>query len=86
MPRPSSVAFLAIFALFAASATIAAHEHDGPPTVKGKTIPLIDGLGNYHRAITTSSAEAQAYFDQGMMLAYAFGRREAVISFRTAAE
>jgi hypothetical protein len=29
---------------------------------------LFDGLGATHRAITTSSAEAQAYFDQGIRL------------------
>ena len=49
-------------------------------------IPLYEGLGTFHRSITTSSEAAQDYFDQGMMLAYAFGRREAVQSFRAALE
>jgi hypothetical protein len=28
--------------------------------------PLYDGLGSYSRKITTNSAEAQRYFDQGL--------------------
>jgi hypothetical protein len=28
--------------------------------------PLYDGLGSYSRKITTDSAEAQRYFDQGL--------------------
>lgn len=34
--------------------------------------PLFEGLGDLHFPITTASAEAQAYFDQGLMLAFAF--------------
>ena len=55
-----------------------------PPTEE--KIPLYEGLGLYHRAITTTSTKAQGYFDQGMMLGYAFGRPEAVKSFRAAQE
>ena len=47
-----------------------------------ETIPIYEGLGTFHRETGTASETAQAYFDQGMMLAYAFGRREAVESFR----
>jgi hypothetical protein len=43
-----------------------------------KPIPIYEGLGTYHRTIRTGSETAQAYFDQGMMLGYAFGRPEAV--------
>lgn len=49
-------------------------------------IPLYEGMGTLKRQVTTESAEAQAYFDQGLMLAYAFGRPEAVSSFRAAVE
>src|SRR5579872_5088400 len=45
-----------------------------------------DGLGDAHRAITTSSAEAQAYFDQGIRLLWAFNHDEATRSFAKAAE
>lgn len=49
-----------------------------------ETPPLYDNLGDRSRPITTSSEQAQAYFDQGMQLAYAFGRSKAVASFREA--
>ena len=47
---------------------------------------LLDGLGAAHRAITTSSAAAQAYFDQGIRLIWAFNHDEATRSFAKAAE
>ena len=55
-----------------------------PPTEE--RIPLYEGLGVYHLAMPTTSPKAQGYFDQGMMLGYAFGRPEAVKSFRAARE
>ena len=47
---------------------------------------LFDGLGKFHRTITTSSKEAQAYFDQGMRLLWAFNHDESSRSFAKAAE
>jgi tetratricopeptide (TPR) repeat protein len=50
-------------------------------------MPLHDqstGLGPYHRKITTSSPEAQAYYDQGVQLQYAFTPVDAARSFREA--
>ena len=47
---------------------------------------LFDGLGVAHRAITTSSPEAQAYFDQGIRLIWAFNHDEATRSFAKATE
>jgi tetratricopeptide (TPR) repeat protein len=46
--------------------------------------PLYDNLGNLHHAITTSSPEAQRYFDQGLTLSYAFNHAEAIRSFKQA--
>ncbi len=46
---------------------------------------LLDGLGTLHREVTTSSAEAQAFFDQGLRLAYGFNHDEAARSFARAA-
>jgi tetratricopeptide (TPR) repeat protein len=46
--------------------------------------PLWDGLGPVAYKITTTSAEAQAYFDQGLRLAYAFNHGEAQRAFRKA--
>lgn len=46
---------------------------------------LFEGLGDFHRAVTTSSTSAQAYFDQGMRLLWAFNHDEAARSFAKAA-
>src|SRR5262245_18138273 len=47
---------------------------------------LYDGLGGFHRAITTNSPEAQQYFDQGMRFLWAFNHDESTRSFAKAAE
>jgi tetratricopeptide (TPR) repeat protein len=44
--------------------------------------PLINGLGNLQYKITTSSAQAQTFFNQGLTLVYAFNHGEAERSFR----
>ena len=46
--------------------------------------PLYDNLGNLHHEITTSSPEAQRYFNQGLTLSYAFNHAEAIRSFKQA--
>jgi hypothetical protein len=55
-----------------------------PPPSPPPLPPLLDGLGRYHRAITTGSPEAQRYFDQGMRLLFAFYLEEAQRSFAAA--
>jgi tetratricopeptide (TPR) repeat protein len=55
------------------------------PESAGPKAPLYDNLGSYHQEITTTSPEAQRYFDQGMTLSYAFNHAEAIRSFRQAA-
>jgi tetratricopeptide (TPR) repeat protein len=47
---------------------------------------ILPGLGDYHHAIATKSAEAQRFFDQGLTLVYAFNHEEALRSFLRAAE
>lgn len=42
------------------------------------------GLGSYTRPISSKNREAQAFFDQGVRLMYAFGKSEAIRSFREA--
>jgi len=46
--------------------------------------PLYEGLGTLTQTITTQSPQAQAYFDQGLRLLYAFNHLEAQRSFREA--
>ncbi|OON59665.1 hypothetical protein B0920_20455 [Massilia sp. KIM] len=46
--------------------------------------PLYDDLGALHMPVTTSSSRAQAYFDQGLRLTFAFNHAEAARAFRAA--
>jgi hypothetical protein len=47
---------------------------------------LYEGLGDFHRKITTDSAEAQQYFDQGMRFLWAFNHDESTRSFAKAVQ
>lgn len=47
----------------------------------GKKAPLLPGLEGMNFKITTTNADAQRYFDQGLMLAYGFNHAEAARSF-----
>jgi tetratricopeptide (TPR) repeat protein len=55
----------------------------GTPEVTGK---IIQGMGSWHHPITTKNPEAQAFFDQGLTLVYAFNFDEAVRSFKKASQ
>lgn len=46
--------------------------------------PLFEGMGNFHRTISTSDADAQRYFNQGMVLSFGFNHAESIRSFRAA--
>ncbi|MGH3533586.1 MAG: hypothetical protein ACRDQG_02595, partial [Pseudonocardiaceae bacterium] len=66
-----------------------AHEVSGPPqTVAAWSTgaQLFDGLGDFHRTVTTSSPDAQRYFDQGMRYLWAFNHDESTRSFAKAAQ
>jgi tetratricopeptide (TPR) repeat protein len=56
-----------------------------PASARTSKAPLYDNLGNDHFGITTSSPDAQRYFDQGMRLSYAFNHAESIRAFREAA-
>jgi tetratricopeptide (TPR) repeat protein len=47
---------------------------------------IFEGMGTFHRKISSSSAEAQTYFDQGMRFMWAFNHDEASRSFARAAQ
>ena len=49
-------------------------------------VPLFEGLGSFNRKVTTTSPEAQRYFDQGLAFMYAFNHDESIRAFRRAAE
>ena len=59
-----------------------------PNATKAATKPavLMDGYGKVHMTVTTKSAEAQAFFDQGLALMHSFWFYEADRSFERAAQ
>ena len=52
--------------------------------VDGRAVPHFEGMGRHERPVTTSSATAQTYFNQGLVWAYAFNHDEAIRSFKAA--
>src|SRR5215813_2017644 len=65
------------------------HAMEGVPTTVAEWAHgarLYEGLGDFHRRVTTSSPAAQQYFDQGMRFLWAFNHDEATRSFARAAE
>ena len=73
----------------AADAPPAKHEMPHVPASVAewsKGARLFEGLGDFHRGITTSSPLAQRYFDQGMRFLWAFNHDESTRSFARAAE
>jgi tetratricopeptide (TPR) repeat protein len=90
MPRTALVMVLVL-----ASAAQADTQADHTPEVAHTPATLADwargarlyeGLGNFHRTLSTSSVQAQAYFDQGMRLLWAFNHDESTRSFARAAQ
>jgi len=55
-----------------------------PQKLNAGEAPIFKGLGSLHFPITTGSAKAQQYFDQGLTLVYAFNHGEAGRSFKAA--
>ncbi len=56
-----------------------------PRLSPGQIAPVLEGLGDYHREISTENERAQLFFDQGIRLAYAFNHAESLRSFKEAA-
>lgn len=50
------------------------------------TPPLYSGLGDFARKITTTSPDAQRYFNQGLCFLFAFNHDEAIRAFEQAAK
>src|SRR4026208_1872505 len=60
--------------------------HDAPAVPVAAPRPVLyDSLGGYSYRITTTSADAQRWFDQGLRLIYAFNHHEAQKAFLEAA-
>lgn len=52
---------------------------------KDRLAPLLEGMGDLHFAVTTKNAMTQRFFNQGLVLSYAFNHKEAERAFREAA-
>ena len=82
--RHTAVALTLGLALTGGSGTTQAQSAESElPEIFSDPIPLYTkALGDFHRGISSSSGSAQAYFDQGIQMMYAFAKIEAVRSFR----
>ena len=57
----------------------------GPLAHGAAAVPLFDGLGTHSLKVTTTSPEAQRYFDQGLRFVFGFNHGVAIRSFQEAA-
>ena len=73
------VSVVAVVVMFTSAAWTSARAQEGP------IAPELTGLGTVHMPVTTSVAQAQRFFDQGLRLLYAFNHAEAIRAFREAA-
>ena len=52
---------------------------------QGRLAPLLEGMGDLHFAVTTKDTMTQRFFNQGLVLSYAFNHKEAERAFLEAA-
>lgn len=74
-----------LFTTIPALTGVGAQHHEPAAVVPQTTIPLLKGVGSVHFEVSTTHADAQRYFDQGLALMYAFNPRDARLSFQQAA-
>jgi tetratricopeptide (TPR) repeat protein len=74
-----------ILILILVSLTYAQHGH-GSHTPEKRVVLLEDGLGKIDHPVSTRSAEAQKFFNQGLAYLFAFNHDQGVLSFKRAAE
>ena len=86
MPCRARLCVPLLFLVLMPARAASQHTHDVPmPSGFDQPMRLYEvGLGTFSRRVTTSSREAQQFFDQGIQLLYAFAPDEAARSFREA--
>jgi tetratricopeptide (TPR) repeat protein len=67
-------------------AAVAGFAQEKTPAAAAPKASLYSGFTGYARKVTTDSAQAQQWFDQGIQLLYGFNHDEAIRSFEKAAE
>jgi tetratricopeptide (TPR) repeat protein len=90
LPPRSTLAAMAV--MLTASQTVSGQGMHGgqdeqghvPLRILERPLPLRDGIGKAHEGVTTSSADAQAYYDQGLAYLHSYVWIEAARSFNQA--
>ena len=83
----SYIGFILSLGVFLTAVPVSAeHQHGVHSSTDASATPLFKGLSNWTHKVTTSSPEAQQYFDQGLRLIYGFNHDEASRSFKEAAQ
>ena len=81
--KTPALVLLSLMALAIATVVVG---QENPPTLPesfDEPMPLFTrALGSFTRPISSSNSEAQAYFDQGFQMMYAFAKQDAIRSFR----
>jgi tetratricopeptide (TPR) repeat protein len=72
-----ALVLLLAFALFGCKPASGQQDDD-------RLAPLLDGMGSHHRSIAAATPFVQRYFNQGLVLAFAFNHAEAARAFREA--
>ena len=82
-----SFALITVGMLSAAASALESSETQNTraTSIPGQIAPRLQNLGNHTFSVTTDSARAQLFINQGMMLTYGFNHAEAERSFREAA-
>ena len=75
---------IGILALAICGTAAAQHSDHAPAPAKPAT--MVSGLGDLHHPVSTTHADAQQFFDQGLRYIFAFNHDEAARSFQRAAE
>jgi pimeloyl-ACP methyl ester carboxylesterase len=75
--------FLAILLLLPVTAF---SQHSHAPAKEAAPVALATGLGDINHPVTTSNADAQKFFNQGLAYLYGFNHEEAIRSFKQAAK
>ena len=94
MMKPQRIAFVSLLSIML-SLTACSREEAPAETAADATetksdlatragAPLFDGMGSHRHPITTSNPDAQKYFDQGVVIDFAFNHAESARSFRAA--
>jgi tetratricopeptide (TPR) repeat protein len=74
------------FSFCASMCATAVAQHSDNMAAPAKPATLVSGIGEQHHPVSTTNAEAQQFFDQGLRYIYAFNHDEAARSFQHAAE